>query len=1195
MSFRARILVFAAVLSCAAVSSSGSPFLDLTGEQAPTQNTISQIIQSREGLLWIGTLGGLHIYDGITTKRIGRLAENQFLETEWVDFIFEDSLGRIWVAGATGELERLDTVRNIVAPYTQAWRSVLQTRPYAQVSGMVEGPRGSIWIATSQGLYRLDPLTSEIVPIDGTVFSIEKSPDVFSIEQLPDGNLALTTKSGLVCLGIDPETLDLSPVGWSTPLDHGRLTKLADGEVWTATGPGRIGRVHVVGDEMTLDEIELPAPLNDWTISLMAGDPNDELWLLTPRHGLARWKNGSGVTIFEQDGAIPDRQNFLHHLRVVTRDQSGVIWFGTTSHGIHFFSPSYSRFQSYGLANDPDRILTDDYLLGIAQSGQNSVRVISRQELFDVDLESGQATLVFRQEEAGEGYDSSRGFLSMLARNDDVLLGTVDGRLLRWDSHDRTATLISDHPVDSASHSPLWTIFEDIDGSVWACYQGDVRRYSKDLSRDLPIDSELQRLLDDATVRASHVDPDGTIWFGTLLEGLVRYDERENTLRTIFLNETESQPGIRGLLKQDNVLWIGTYRGLFRLEIAPETGEVVGRRHWSAKDGLPDGTIYDILPGSEGELWLSSNQGLVRFDPRTNHVRLFDSSDGLAANEFNGGAAIRTSDGWLTFGGIDGLSWFQSEHLYSNTTHPQQAISIKSYFTDTPQTFLRSTEYEIPWHAPHLDLSFAVLDYQQTGHNSILYRMTSMGDEWHTTRPGAVNHFPRLPEGRTVLEYKSSNNDGVWSEIETLTIHCPPPYWRSSTAKVGYFVLVALLICTAVLLELRRRTRKQLLIKRLTHADKLQAVGQLAGGMAHDFNNYLQVIVGESELLSMDLPVDHAGQESLTEIRKACDRAHSLARRMLSLSRNPEGSRTVQDMVAVVRDMQSLLNSIVGEGVELSMDFDDGSVPVLIDDKQVGHILTNLCINARDAMDHKGDVFVSIRRHHLQEKRAMQLGLPPGPYAWLTVTDTGPGVPENLKERIFEPFFTTKDQDKGTGLGLSTVFNIAQQHDGVIELDEGPGGGARFSVLLPISEDQIIEPKTESPKRTDLRGQGEVILLADDDPQVRRLMARTLSEAGYRVIETVDGSDAIERLREIKVVDAAVLDVIMPKKNGRDVHDFMRRMGLDVPVVFSTGYSASHLMHKGLDPTRTRILSKPYSSEELLRALKESLERVLVS
>ncbi len=1191
ISFTSHVLVVL-ILTTLATSAQGSLFHALEGKQAPTQNSIYCMLQADDGLLWFGTLGGLHVYDGLTTRRIGQLAPGQEIESDRISALLQDSTGNIWVGGTRGGLDRLNLDQASITHFSKLLRLEYGDSPYPIINCLAEGPFGLVWVGTSKGLYRIDPEQETATMVSGFLFSLSQTPAIRSMETLSDGSLVVSLDHSIVRLTMIPDSFDLDVADWRIPLASNLLTTLSDDQVWVFTEPGHLGRLHLVDGEMKIEDVPLPTAVADWHITTMVGDPASELWIISKKHAVARWSQDSGVTILEKETDTVDHQNFLQHIISMMMDRSGVVWFGTSIHGIHAYSPSTARFRSYTLADDRDGILSDDYFLNIEPVGDGRALALNQQELIELDLNTGRSKLIYRPRDDDQKAMNDEYMLSLHVRPNEILLGTLAGKIIRLSRKNHQASYAAGGFLKQSNPRQLWHIHEDPQKTLWMCFKGETRRFNSDLSFELQLIPELDKLLNQTTVRAIHSDSDGITWFGTLDMGLIRYDETNGTVHQITLNEGETQAGIRGLYRQAKTLWVGTYRGLYRLDLGLFPQEEIAIQHWSGQDGMPDGTIYDILPGLRGELWLSSNVGLVHFDPHTGQAMTYDSVDGLAANEFNGGAASTIPGGWLAFGGIDGLSWFQPGTLYSNQTAPQQTLLVQSSQGEELPFVKSGATHDISWRRPHFTFSIAVLDYQQPVNNSVRYRMSGLDETWHFAKPGDINHFPKLPEGRTVLEYQAANNDGVWSQPGSLTILCAPPPWRSISAKIGYAVLAMLSLGTVVLIVRRRRERQDLLVQRLTHADKLQAVGQMAGGMAHDFNNYLQVIIGESELVSMDLPDNHGAQESLGEIRKACDRARSLARRMLSLSRNPEGVRTVQDIVSIVREMKGLLKSIVGEGVELDMDYDERLVPVLVDEKQIGHILTNLCINARDAMDDKGDVFISIRQHDLRDQQAKALGVPSGPYAWLTVTDSGPGVPPELKQRIFEPFFTTKEQDKGTGLGLSTVFNVVQQHGGVIELDDGPGGGARFSILFPVSVETIFEPAIQVEDAKDLQGHGELILLADDDAQVRNLMVRTLTDAGYRVIETVDGADAIERLREVKHVDTAVLDVIMPKKNGRDVHDFMQRMGLDAPVVFSTGYSAHHLVHEGLDPDKTQILHKPYRNEDLLRAVKQSLNRI---
>ena len=326
--------------------------------------------------------------------------------------------------------------------------------------------------------------------------------------------------------------------------------------------------------------------------------------------------------------------------------------------------------------------------------------------------------------------------------------------------------------------------------------------------------------------------------------------------------------------------------------------------------------------------------------------------------------------------------------------------------------------------------------------------------------------------------------------------------------------------------------------KRFQQSQKMEAVGRLAGGVAHDFNNILTVISGYGEILIRTMGQEGAWQEELGAIVDAAARASALTRQLLTFSRNQMLEPQVVDMNAVLTGIERMLQRLIGEDITLSVELEDAPVPVFLDRGQIEQVILNLAVNARDAMPKGGRLRLGTRRLEL-EAQAHQSARP-GQYVVLEVADTGTGMTEEVKAHIFEPFFTTKPEHKGTGLGLATVYGIVSQSGGFIEVDTAPGQGARFSIFFPVSE--LVE--TSRPRLApsyDLTGRGENVLLVEDDQAIRKLLQRSLRENGFAVTVAASASEAIEIFAiHRETYDILLTDVVMPERSGPDLAAVLR-------------------------------------------------------
>ncbi len=385
-------------------------------------------------------------------------------------------------------------------------------------------------------------------------------------------------------------------------------------------------------------------------------------------------------------------------------------------------------------------------------------------------------------------------------------------------------------------------------------------------------------------------------------------------------------------------------------------------------------------------------------------------------------------------------------------------------------------------------------------------------------------------------------------------------------------------------------TEHKKLEEQLRQAQKMEAVGQLAGGIAHDFNNILMAIIGYAGMLQMKMKEDDPLMQNVGEILSAAERASRLTQNLLAFSRKEAINPGPLNLNEIVNKVESLLLRIIGEDIELRTVTGKPTLTIKADKGQMEQVLMNLCTNARDAMPDGGILTIETARVEIDEGFAVTNGFDrAGPYALISVTDTGTGMDEETRGRIFEPFFTTKEAGKGTGLGLALVYAIVKQHNGEIRVSSEVRKGSAFKIYLPIVQSELERPEsvgTEIP-----RGGTETILLAEDDRDVRRLSKDVLEKFGYEVIEARDGEEAVDAFRANRErIRLLVFDVVMPRKNGLEAYEEIKKMRSDVGVLFTSGYTDKVALKTGVLANRVYLFKKPISPRELLHKVRELLD-----
>lgn len=385
-------------------------------------------------------------------------------------------------------------------------------------------------------------------------------------------------------------------------------------------------------------------------------------------------------------------------------------------------------------------------------------------------------------------------------------------------------------------------------------------------------------------------------------------------------------------------------------------------------------------------------------------------------------------------------------------------------------------------------------------------------------------------------------------------------------------------------------TDRKKLKAQLVQSQKMESLGLMAGNVAHDFNNILTTIMGFSALLKENLsPHDSAAARYIQNILIASDRAQALTNSLLTFSRKQIVRPQEMSIKSVISEIEPILRRLIGEEYELQLSFTDDDYPVCVDKNQMEQVVMNIVTNARDAMPDGGLISIETSAVSVDKESSANSHITPGAYMLLVISDTGSGIDKHDIPHIFDPFFTTKEKGKGTGLGLSIVYGIIKQHNGFINVYSESGSGTTFKIYLPVSDvrDQarlcnVVEELYDG----DISGSG-TILVAEDETGVRELLVEVLEKAGYNVITAVDGEDAVYKYRKnVEEINLCILDVMMPKKNGKQTYKELKAINPGVKVIFISGYTQNILSSKGIYEEGLTFMAKPLNIHKLLSHVK---------
>jgi len=436
---------------------------------------------------------------------------------------------------------------------------------------------------------------------------------------------------------------------------------------------------------------------------------------------------------------------------------------------------------------------------------------------------------------------------------------------------------------------------------------------------------------------------------------------------------------------------------------------------------------------------------------------------------------------------------------------------------------------------------------------------------------------PGLPVS---AELRCRHRDGTWRVIEGVVVnHLSSPEVRAIVVNYR---------------DVTHRHRAQHLEEELRQAQKIEALGRLAGGVAHDFNNLIGVILGSARLAAT-APSELETRQRLDHVQLAAEKAAALTRQLLAFSRKQVLMPEVVDVGGVVREVAEMLGRLVGEEIELVTAVPPRTGRVRVDRSQLEQALTNLVVNARDAMPHGGRVTVEASDVDVEDDSSGErFGVPPGVYVRLSVIDNGVGMDVETQRRAFEPFFTTKERGKGTGLGLSTTYGIVKQSGGHIVVDSTPGLGTRFTIFLPRVHGRPARVD-DVPRPRAARG-GETILLVEDDAMLRRVAADILENAGYSVLQAAGGEEGLDLCRRHPgSLPLLVTDIVMAGMSGRELAERLVAERPETRVLYISGYTDDEILRHGIVEGTVDLLEKPFTPEALASAVRRVLDRATTS
>lgn len=1076
-----------------------------TEEDGVPSSQIYNIMVDRFGMIWVGTINGLARFDGYKfTRFYYNPNDSSTLRGLNVWSIFEDSQGRIWVATGPSYLNLYDPVTQTFKPYDFAGLIDHPANVELGISSINEDHSGRIWFGVTtnhnepihDGLLYYDAKADKIVKYRGI-----RSGNVYNSTTDPSGNvwwisstgLLSTDKKGIVSTIAVPEQELFNNSEFFNDLQSDKK-----GTIWIVTNRIRLyeylpatKQFNIYSQNPNIDtsatsssypNIEVDENGNVWvgtykgleyfdrqkkefrfisssvnnilaqaTILELAFDSFGSLWIGTFSGGLFRYDERS---LFESIGNTGERTITSGWVNNLYEESSGKVWITTTgpgsSTGMNLMDPVTGDIKTFPFADILPGVHT---VFGIMENKPYEFILSTNLGLFKFWPTSGKS---LKYSLSGIP-DSVLIYQFYTDKRKNLWLCTFNGLYRKKPGNERVIRYdLSAIPSANASSNEVTNLFESNENGLWLMTNNGLFRYdySTDKIERHVYDKQKGDILISQDINSLYEDSKGIVWIGTWQGGLNRYDVKNGKIKTYTIN-----------------------------------------------DGLPSMSVQGILGDDRNNhLWLSTFDGLSRFNTLTGQFNNFSIADGIQSQLFADGSYLTTRTGLFIFGGSNGITSFKPQEVRSNSIPPKVFLSGLKIFNEQvkpsrdgilKEPIYKAKYIKLPYYQNTLTIEFAAIHYSNPGKNRTAYILENYDAQWNEVGNQQFAYYSKLPPGDYIFKVKAANNNGVWNEEgASIKIIITPPWWRTFPAYVGYFLIFALLIYLAdryFRYRLIQKERKRNLARELQHAreiekayselkqtqnqliqsEKMASLGELTAGIAHEIKNPLNFVNNFSEVNTelieeleteirsgnSDVAIALANNIKLNEQKISFHgkRADAIVKGMLQHSRNGERSKELTDLNAVADEYLRLSYHGMRAkdktfNAKISTDFDPSIGRINVVPDEIGRVILNLLTNAFYAVHEKKKqtsdgyepiVSIATRKSHNSVE--------------IKVTDNGTGIPKTVLDKIFHPFYTTKPAGQGTGLGLSMSYDIVTKgHNGQIAVDTTEGVGSVFRILLPV-------------------------------------------------------------------------------------------------------------------------------------------------
>ncbi|MCF8361823.1 MAG: response regulator [Prolixibacteraceae bacterium] len=1168
-----------------------------------SDNRVYDIEMDEKGNLWIGTRNGLNMYnpelDNFKRFRLNLPADSGNSVNDFVRDILVDDDGQVWLGTLGKGLLRFNPANNKFESFSSLPDEFVLSKGGSDVSSVYRDSKGRLWITNNtHGLNLLDTTSRDVkfYPFEHGV--IETDNIGKTIYEDKSGNIWVCTEGKGLYRFHEPEnTFTHYGINESENTLSNNVVKDIyqddEGRYWIATDGGGLEVYDLSNREyFTYNyDISIDNSLSSDGIYCIYGDDTDIIWIGTFGGGVNILDNNrKKFSHYTQTGKT---NNELSHPSVLSfeEDEDGMIWIGTDGGGINLFDPGQQAFTHYKCT--PENTST---------IGSNVVTDI---------------------------YQDSEGLL---------WFGTYGGGVNLFDEKSGAFVRFKSDPYDSMSisNNNVWSVYEDTHKSFWVGTLDGLEEFDKKSNTFSIVELPGVDQLYSEKVTIILQDSYGQLWFGGAL--LTSMDMTTGAF-TLYDDKAVKEYDVRTIFEDSKgVLWIGTEGGgLSRFERDKNTFV-----NYDINDGLPSNAVHAILEDDNGFLWISTNKGLSKFDKEEEVFRNYDVHDGLQSNQFSYNAALKSSRGYMYFGGVNGFNSFWPDSIRNNPYPPPVVFTdfrlknknviigaknspLKKHINETEKIILAH-------HESVFTIEFAALNFTSPGKNQYAYMMEGFDNDWNYVGEQRTATYTNLDEGEYVFKLKASNNDGVWNEqTASIEFEILPPWWRTLWAYMGYaFVMVAFLMGFRNYL-VRQQELKNALIMKDVERKKIEELNQMKlkfyTNISHEFRTPLTLIYGPLEKLMQMYKENDTVYNYLNLMRRNTLRLSRLINQIMDFRKIETGNMKLKiseaDVVTFISDIKEHFDSYANDrGISFTFKTNVEILNVKLDYDKMDMVFYNLLSNAFKFTPDNGSICINIDAHNSDDELHND-------FFKITVKDSGVGISAERLTNIFDRFYQIDEPSQfikaasrnGTGIGLSLTKELVELHGGSISVESEKNVGSTFDILLPLKDDWIyneknIEIKGETENKlnpqafgldekqlvfdngiydeenegVELKKDQPLVLVIDDDGDMRSFVKDSLC-SDFEVITAGNGEKGYEKTQKY-IPDMIICDVMMPVMGGFEMAAKVRENDKisHIPIIFLSAIGTIENNLLGFGFGAYDYITKPFNVSVLNAKVKSVIE-----